>query len=130
MLRERGEVSNRDFAISDRARVDSYRGRKDSSVALHYLWRTGEAMVTRRERFERVYARPEKVAPARFLREAPEAETDDFLLMKAVAAGGLTEAQRRRAAAPPRRSPRATSAAWKRRQGGRRRRSSTSRSRA
>ena len=31
LLRERGEVSNRDFAIADRARVNSYRGRKDSA---------------------------------------------------------------------------------------------------
>ena len=50
------DVANREFAMGDRVRVNSYRGRKDSALALHYLWRTGEAMVTRRERFERVYA--------------------------------------------------------------------------
>ena len=59
------EVSNRSFEMSDRTRVDHYRGRKDSAVALHYLWRVGEAMVTRRDRFERVYALTEAVAPAR-----------------------------------------------------------------
>lgn len=91
VLRKRREVSNRDFAIADRTRVDSYRGRKDSSVALHYLWRTGEAMVTRRERFERVYARTKAVAPARFLVEASDAETDEHLLMKSVAAAGITK---------------------------------------
>ncbi len=91
ILRERSEVTNRDFAIADRTRVNSYRGRKDSSVALHYLWRAGEAMVTRRERFERVYARPEAVVPAALLEEAPEVDTDEFLLMKAVAAAGLTK---------------------------------------
>ncbi len=91
LLRERGEVSNRDFAIAERTRVNSYRGRKDSSIALHYLWRIGEAMVTRRERFERVYAPSEAVAPATLLAEALDAETDDFLLMKAVAATGLTK---------------------------------------
>ena len=46
-------------------RVDHYRGRKDSAVALHYLWRIGEAMVHHRDRFERVYARADRVAPAR-----------------------------------------------------------------
>ena len=64
VLRERGAVSNRDFTMSARTRVDSYRGRKDSAVALYYLWRMGEAMVTRRERFERVYAATDAVAPA------------------------------------------------------------------
>src|SRR6476619_148980 len=68
-LRERGELGNRDFAMASRARVDSYRGRKDSALALHYLWRVGEAMVTRRDRFERVYAPTEAVAPAEYLRE-------------------------------------------------------------
>lgn len=91
VLCKRREVSNRDFAIADRTRVDSYRGRKDSSVALHYLWRTGEAMVTRRERFERVYARAETVAPPRFLVEAPDLETDEHLLLKSVAAAGITK---------------------------------------
>jgi uncharacterized protein YcaQ len=48
VLRAGREVSNRDFAMRDRTRIDSYRGRKDSALALHYLWRVGEAMVTRR----------------------------------------------------------------------------------
>lgn len=91
ILKKRREVSNRDFAIADRTRVDSYRGRKDSSVALHYLWRIGEAMVTRRDRFERVYATATLVAPPRRLREAGDAETDDFLLLKSVAAAGFTK---------------------------------------
>ena len=91
ILKKRPEVSNRDFAIAERARVDSYRGRKDSSVALHYLWRIGEAMVTRRDRFERVYARAALVAPRRRLREAGEAETDEFLLLKSVASAGFTK---------------------------------------
>ena len=42
VLRERGEVSNRDFAMHARRRIDDYRGRKDSALALHYLWRIGE----------------------------------------------------------------------------------------
>ena len=61
VLRRRPEVANRDFAMGERTRVDSYRGRKDSAIALHYLWRVGEAMITRRERFERVYAAAARV---------------------------------------------------------------------
>jgi hypothetical protein len=90
LLREGRELSNRDFSTHARARVDSYRGRKDSALALHYLWRTGEAMVTRRERFERVYARSEAVAPGTYLVEAPEAEAEDHLLLKDVAATGFS----------------------------------------
>ena len=40
-VRAKGTVSNRDFAIHTRRRVESYRGRKDSAVALYYLWRVG-----------------------------------------------------------------------------------------
>ena len=90
ILREGREVSNRSFAMGDRTRIDDYRGRKDSALALHYLWRVGEAMVTRRDRFERVYALTEAVAPASALREVDEAEADDVLARKPVAAEGLT----------------------------------------
>lgn len=90
-LRERGEISNREYETATRVQVDSYRGRKDSALVLHYLWRIGEAMVTRRERFERVYAPTEAVAPAGLIRESPDAEAEDFLLMKMVAAEGLTQ---------------------------------------
>ena len=90
VLAERGEVSNRDFAMGTRQRIDNYRGRKDSALALHYLWRIGDAMVSRRERFERVYALTERVAPAEFIREHDPAEADAFLMLKEVASEGLT----------------------------------------
>ena len=90
VLRDRGTVANRDFAMSSRTRTDSYRGRKDSALALYYLWRVGEAMVHHRERFERVYAPTEAVAPAALIREVDDAEADDFLRRKQVAAEGLT----------------------------------------
>lgn len=91
LLRERGEITNRDFAMAARKRVDSYRGRKDSAIALYYLWRTGEAMVKRRSpTFERVYALSEAVAPAAALQEATEAEADDFLLLKAIRSAGFS----------------------------------------
>ncbi len=90
VLADRGTVSNRHFAMGDRTRVDHYRGRKDSALALHYLWRIGDAMVSRRERFERVYALTEAVAPPELVRESDGAEADDFLMMKEVAAQGLS----------------------------------------
>jgi len=89
ILRERGTVSNRDFAMASRSRTQSYRGRKDSALALYYLWITGEVMTHHRERFERVYALTETVAPAHLIRESDEAEADRFLIRKDVSFAGL-----------------------------------------
>ncbi len=94
VLRERGTVSNRDFAMSTRTRTQSYRGRKDSALALYYLWRTGEVMTHHRENFERVYALTETVAPAALVRESDEAEADRFLIKKEVSFNGLTRLAR------------------------------------
>jgi uncharacterized protein YcaQ len=90
ILRERGTVSNRDFEMAARTRTQSYRGRKDSALALYYLWRTGEVMTHHRENFERVYALTEAVAPAHLIREADEAEADRFLIRKEVSFSGLS----------------------------------------
>ncbi|MFZ1472874.1 MAG: crosslink repair DNA glycosylase YcaQ family protein [Anaerolineae bacterium] len=94
ILRERGTVSNRDFAMATRTRTQSYRGRKDSALALYYLWRTGEVMTHHRERFERVYALTETVAPAHLIRESDEAEADRFLIKKDVSFSGLSRVSR------------------------------------
>jgi uncharacterized protein YcaQ len=89
-LQARGTIANRDFSMASRKRTDSYRGRKDSAVALYYLWRVGDAMVHHRERFERVYAPTEAIAPAALLEEASDAETDEFMYRKHVAFEGIT----------------------------------------
>jgi uncharacterized protein YcaQ len=94
ILAERGTVSNRDFAMAERKRTQSYRGRKDSSLALYYLWRTGEVMTHHRENFERVYALTEAVAPAHLIRESDEAEADRFLIRKEVSFAGLSRLNR------------------------------------
>src|SRR5215211_3456763 len=90
LLRERGTVRNRDFQMSTRTRTESYRGRKDSALALYYLWITGEVMTHHRENFERVYALSEAVAPAHLLRESDEAEADRFLIKKEISFSGLS----------------------------------------
>jgi uncharacterized protein YcaQ len=94
ILRERGTVSNRDFAMATRTRTQSYRGRKDSALALYYLWRTGEVMTHHRENFERVYALTETVAPAHLMGESDEAEADRFLIRKEVSFFGLSPLRR------------------------------------
>ncbi len=75
-LRARGPLGNRDF--SGRARVTSYRGRKDTALALYYLWLTGELMIHHREGFERVYDFRDQIAPAFFNTIASEEEAEDF----------------------------------------------------
>ncbi len=94
ILQERDLVSNRDFKVETRKRTESYRGSKDSSLALYYLWRTGEVMTHHRENFERVYALTEKVAPAHLIYESSEAETDRFLVKKEVGCAGLARIKR------------------------------------
>jgi uncharacterized protein YcaQ len=94
VLRERGTVSNRDFAMAARTRTDHYRGRKDSALALYYLWRTGEVMTHHRENFERVYALTEAVAPPELIRESDEAEADRFLIKKEISFAGLARLNR------------------------------------
>jgi uncharacterized protein YcaQ len=89
-LRDRGTIANRDFSMATRKRTDDYRGRKDSAVALYYLWRVGEAMVHHRERFERVYALTETIAPRELLAPASDADTDDFMRRKHVAFEGIS----------------------------------------
>ena len=93
-LRERGVVSNRDFDMATRTRTHSYRGRKDSALALYYLWLTGDVMTHHRDRFERVYALTETVAPAHLIGESSDAETDRFLIKKEVGFAGLSRLNR------------------------------------
>jgi uncharacterized protein len=94
ILHERGTVSNRDFKMAERTRTNSYRGRKDSAVALYYLWRTGEVMTHHRENFERVYALTETVAPAHLMYESDEDEAARFLVKKDIGFSGLSRMSR------------------------------------
>ncbi|MCA9837351.1 MAG: YcaQ family DNA glycosylase [Trueperaceae bacterium] len=94
ILLERGTVSNRDFKMNTRTRTESYRGRKDSAVALYYLWLTGEVMTHHRENFERVYALTETVAPAQLMRESDETEANRFLIKKEIKFAGLSRLNR------------------------------------
>jgi uncharacterized protein len=94
VLRERGTVNNRNFEMAARQRTQSYRGRKDSSLALYYLWLTGEVMTHHRENFERVYALAETVAPAHLMRESDEDEAERFLVKKEISFSGLSRLNR------------------------------------
>lgn len=86
-LRLRGPLGNRDFTGNER--VNSYRGRKDTALALYYLWLTGELMIHHRTGFERVYDFRERVAPPALDYAAPDEEAERFFARKSVAWMGL-----------------------------------------
>ena len=86
-LHARGPLGNRDF--SGRTRVNNYRGRKDSALALFYLWLTGELMIHHRENFQRVYDFRENIAPPHLNEVATEEEADNFFAHKATAFYGI-----------------------------------------
>lgn len=87
-LRRRGPLGNRDFD-GKRLKSQSYRGRKETSVALYDMWLSGELMMHHREGFDRVYDFRGNIAPMEFDHVATEKEAEEFFARKAVAFMGL-----------------------------------------
>jgi hypothetical protein len=87
-LRTRGPLGNRDFS-GEALETWSYRGRKEASIALFYLWLTGEVMITHRKGFDRIYDLRERVLPREYDYAAPESEAEDFFSRKSIALLGL-----------------------------------------
>jgi len=87
-LRRRGPLGNRDFD-GKRLEMQSYRGRKETSVALFDMWLSGELMIHHRQGFNRVYDFRENVAPKEFDYVATEQEAEEFFARKSVAFMGL-----------------------------------------
>jgi uncharacterized protein YcaQ len=87
MLREQGPLGNR--KVDGNHVAGNYRGRKDTSLALFYLWITGETMIHHREGFERVYDFCENVAPKEFDYAASDEEAESYFARKPVAFYGL-----------------------------------------
>ena len=93
VLRINGPMANRDFK-GNKKLVNSYRGGKDTSVALYSLWITGEVMIAYRNRFDRVYDLTERVAPSEFDHFVTEQESEDFFARKTVSFQGLMREKR------------------------------------
>jgi len=83
-LKERGPLGNRDFEGAA-LKEWSYRGRKETSLVLYYLWLTGEVMISHRKGFDRYYDLRERVAPPEFHHIASEEESEDFFAGKTIA---------------------------------------------
>jgi len=91
-LRQRGPLGNRDF--TGNARVNSYRGSKDTSLALYYLWLAGELMIADRKGFERIYNFCDKIAPPELNYMAQEIEAEEYFARKAIAFLGIMRERR------------------------------------
>ncbi|NWF63028.1 MAG: winged helix-turn-helix domain-containing protein [Chloroflexi bacterium] len=87
-LREKGPLGNRDIE-GDAVKAWSYRGRKETSVTLFYLWLTGEVMISNRKGFDRIYDLRERVVPKEFDYAASVQETEDFFCKKHIAFYGI-----------------------------------------
>jgi uncharacterized protein len=87
-LREKGPLSNRDIE-GDAIKVWSYRGRKETSVTLFYLWLVGEVMISNRKGFDRIYDLRERVLPSEYDYAAPEFEAEDYFCKKHIAFNGM-----------------------------------------
>ena len=92
-LRERGPLGNRDFAGA-KVKAWSYRGRKETSIALFYLWLTGEVMISNRKGFDRVYDLRERVVPSEFDTSATKKETVEFMGRKIISFLGMVAENR------------------------------------
>jgi len=92
-LHANGPMGNRDFT-GNALDEWSYRGRKDSAVALYYLWLLGEVMISHRVGFDRFYDLRERVAPPQHDYVAPVEEAEDFFARKRVAMMNLLREKR------------------------------------
>jgi len=72
-VRAKGPLASRD--LEGAVRVSSYRGSKDTRVALYNLWLRGELMTNSRNRFERLYDLRERIAPPELGHDVSEADT-------------------------------------------------------
>ncbi len=95
-LLSNGAMSNRDFTGNGLMQW-SYRGRKDTAVALFYSWLRGDVMISSRKGFDRVYDLRERVVPHENDFVAPVDEAEDFFARKTVAILNLVRAKRFRA---------------------------------
>lgn len=91
-LRDDGPLAARDFpGVSKAGR--SFRSSKDTSVALYYLWLTGEVMTYARRNFDRVYALRSEVAPPAHDYVATEAAAEAHSARKASRGAGPFDAR-------------------------------------
>lgn len=79
--------ANRDYKSNNS--TQNYRGRRDTSLALYYLWITGEAVIHNRIHNQKVYALAQQYLPAETLQAKSDSFAEDYLALKCVAFHGM-----------------------------------------
>ncbi len=92
-LRDNGPMSNRDFT-GEKLQYWSYRGRKETSLALFYSWLLGDVMITSRKGFDRIYDLCERVVPKEYNKIAGIKDAEDFFARKSIAFLGTMREKR------------------------------------
>jgi uncharacterized protein YcaQ len=92
-IRERGPLGNRDFGGNKRI-ANSYRGRKDTALALYSLWLKGEVMVHHRQGFDRYYDLRERILPPDLDWIATDQQAADHFGCKVISFLGLMREKR------------------------------------
>ena len=87
-VHDHAPLGNRDL---EGGRVEgwNYRGSKETTLALYYLWITGEVMITHREGFDRYYDLRSRVIPPEWEYEVPEPEAEAYFADKVLRDAGL-----------------------------------------
>ena len=93
----RGPLAGRAFK-GNAVGPGNYRGTRDTSLALYYLWFTGELMTWGRQRFERLYDLRERIAPPAFAHAASPQEAEEHFSLLPFRRLGLASARDFRAA--------------------------------
>jgi len=84
-----GPLGPRDLAGTSGMTRLNYRGNKDTSVALYYLWLTGELMIHHRRDFDRVYDLRDRIAPSALNHVASDEDAEAFFARRVFARLGL-----------------------------------------
>jgi uncharacterized protein len=87
-LERRGPLGPGDFGGPGEKRVRNYRARKESALALYYLWLKGDVLIAFRRRGEKVFDLTTRVLP-RTPSELPVAEVEEHLILQTLRQLGL-----------------------------------------
>ncbi len=85
----RGPLGGRD--LDGGAGVDSYRARKDTGLALYYLWHRGDLMIQSRRRGERLYDLTSRLVPQRWLTPKPLEEASERMATGVLRSLGMAD---------------------------------------
>jgi uncharacterized protein len=88
-LERRGPLGPGDVAVPGEARIQNYRARKLSGLALYYLWLRGDVMIALRRRGEKVFDLTSRLL-SREKEDVPVDEAEEHLILQTLRELGLS----------------------------------------